>query len=64
LKTYSPSSDKQVYSKIVAFKKKVQFQGWRRALAALAEVLGLIPSTHLVPHNHPGLQFQGSGSLF
>lgn len=52
MKIYSPSSDKQIYSKIVALFKKIEFQGWRRALAALAEELGSIPSTHLVPHNH------------
>ena len=35
-----------------------QMTGHLRALAALAEDLDLIPSTHMVVHNHLQLQFQ------
>lgn len=56
-----------VYVQIFSF-ERVQLQRhggakemaqWLRALVTLAEILGSVPSTHRVAHNHLYLQFQG-----
>ena len=36
-----------------------EMSGWLRALAALAEDPGLVPSTCMAAHNHLYVQFQG-----
>ena len=36
---------------------------WLRALGVLAEDLGLVPSTYMVVHNNPYLQFRCSNIL-